>query len=343
MLNVRDFGAIGDGVHDDTEAIQSAVDRAGNTGESVIIENGRYICGELTMRPFVHIKADATWGFRRENCGATSLIQRDDSQSCLIDMTTANGCTLDGLSLMGSGSGDCVGILSKKPDYGKQEDAYRLENCRVAGFGSHAVFLDHIWCFSVRHCMFAFSGGDGLCINGWDGFIIDNWLSGNRGAGFGTIGPNASVTMTGNRIEWNARGGIILEGGSHYNLTGNYIDRSGHAAISLHGTTIASVTGNVLYRSGKFEPDNADSSQCTLDGCSGVTFCGNTMNVGRDDGGKGDMTPNWAITVKNLRDCVVANNSMYRGGMTGTLRDLGGHVNSVIESNVGTPDCEINR
>ena len=66
---------------------------------------------------------------------------------------------------------------------------------------------------------------------------------------------NASVTMTANRIEWNAMGGIVIYGGEKYNITGNYIDRSGRAAISLlpKGDQINStfsITGNVMYRSG---------------------------------------------------------------------------------------------
>jgi len=77
---------------------------------------------------------------------------------------------------------------------------------------------------------------------------------------------SASVTMTGNRIEWNRQSGILVAGGSHYNVTGNYIDRSGGPGITLaeHETGrrgSLSITGNVIYRSGKWAeagtPDSA--------------------------------------------------------------------------------------
>jgi hypothetical protein len=335
-IDVYELGATGDGATDDTKPLQDAIDLAVKTGRSVELREGRFLCGVLYMKPNVHIRGNATWGYRRDSAGQTVILQRDSKQNCQIDMTTSNGVTLDGLSLLGNNSGNCAGLLSCKPNYGAQEDAYRIENCRVANYTSHAVFLDHIWCFSVRHCMFAFCGGDGLRINGWDGFVIDNWFSGNRGAGFGTEGPNASVTMTGNRIEWNARGGIVLDGGSHYNITGNYIDRSGSAGISLTRINVASATGNVIYRSGKFQPDTPDSAQVILDGCSGIVFSGNTMNAGRDDGDKGDWTPNYALRVHNLKDCAVTSNVMFRGGMTGLLDDRGGHENSLITDNVGS-------
>ncbi|MCL1792521.1 MAG: right-handed parallel beta-helix repeat-containing protein [Oscillospiraceae bacterium] len=335
MIDIKKF-AKGDGVADDTAAFQKAVDEAHETGESVYISSGRYICGEIFVKPEVYIKSDHSWGYRMDRAGKAVIAQKDENQACIFDMTNGNGATLDGLSLVGQGKGNCVGILSRKKDYGKEEDAYRIENCRVAHFGSHAVFLDFIWCFSVRHCMFAYSGGDGLAINGWDGFVIDNWFSGNGGAGFGSQGPNASVTMTGNRIEWNKRGGIVLEGGSHYNITGNYIDRSGSAAIILKGTSIVSCAGNVIYRSGKFEAGVSDSAHCIFEGCKGLTFTGNAMNAGRDDGGKGDWTPNYAMRLSGLTDCLVTSNVFHKGAMAGLIDDRGGHTNSVIENNLGS-------
>jgi hypothetical protein len=92
----------------------------------------------------------------------------------------------------------------------------------------------------------------------------------------------------------------------------------------------------VIYRSGKFQGEIADSAQCILDGCKGLTFTGNTMNVGRDDGGKGDMTPNYALRIANLHDSVVMSNVFHNGGMTGLIDDRGGHINSVIKDNVGS-------
>lgn len=46
VVNVKDFGAKGDGIHDDTEAIQAALD----TGRDVFIPRGTYVCtDELTL------------------------------------------------------------------------------------------------------------------------------------------------------------------------------------------------------------------------------------------------------------------------------------------------------
>ena len=157
-IDVKELGAAGDGQTDDTKALQGAIDLAAETGRAVFLRPGRYRCGTLILRPEVTLYAEPTWGFRRQACGRTVILQAEEAMACQLDLTTAYGCTLRGLSLLGNGSGVCAGLLSRKTDYGTQEDAYRIEDCCVSNYGGHAVFLDHIWCFSVRHCQFGHCG-----------------------------------------------------------------------------------------------------------------------------------------------------------------------------------------
>ena len=50
-LNVREFGATGDGKTDDTKAIQRALDAAGEVRGAVFVAPGVYLCADLQMRP----------------------------------------------------------------------------------------------------------------------------------------------------------------------------------------------------------------------------------------------------------------------------------------------------
>ena len=50
IISVRDLGARGDGEHDDTQAVQSALDRAAGTGATVLIPPGIYACRTLVIR-----------------------------------------------------------------------------------------------------------------------------------------------------------------------------------------------------------------------------------------------------------------------------------------------------
>ncbi len=344
MLNVRAFGAQGDGATDDTKALQDALDVAAESKGAVFIPPGIFLSSSLKVPAHVALLANPTWGYR--DCGGTVIRLIDKEATCLLDLTYAIGVTLNGLCLDGAGLGEEVhGILFNKEDYGKQEDTPRIERCRINNFTGDGIHLKRIWCFSIRGCMVSWNRGDGLRLRGWDGFILDNWFSANGRAGFGAYEENASITMTGNRIEWNQGGGIVVHGGGHYNITGNYIDRSGGAGISLlpRGNTpcrVFSITGNLIYRSGApqwRELEEYESTHVHFESVRGMTFSGNTMHVGRDDQGKGEWSPNYAMVCGGLEDAVIKDNVMYQGATGKLVLDLGGHhENVIIKDNVGS-------
>ena len=232
VLNVREFGATGDGKTDDTKAIQRALDAAGEAGGTVFVGPGVYLCADLLMRKNTALVGVPTWDYHGGSGTVLRLI--DGSAKCLINIAGAWGATIDGLSFDGARLGKGVhGIFLDKPDYGKREDCFRIERCQVVRFTGDGLSLAHAWCFSVRHSMFGYNRGDGLRLRGWDAFISDNWFSGNDGAGFGAHDENASVTLTANRIEWNGKENILVTGGDGYQITGNFLDRAGTCGIAL--------------------------------------------------------------------------------------------------------------
>jgi hypothetical protein len=345
-FSVRDFGAKGDGAADDTAAIQAAIDAAAERLATVFFPEGVYICSTLKLRPQVGLLGHPTWDYRKP--GGAVLRLGDANARCLLDMTGAVGSTVNGLCLDGQRLGEGIhGILVDKEAY-QMEDAFRIERCQVGWFTGDGVRLNRIWCFTVRHSMLCRNRENGLWIRGWDGFLIDNWFSGNGAAGFGAYEENASVTMTGNRIEWNRGGGIVIHRGYHYNMTGNYIDRSGGPAIALLGTTgpcaVFSITGNLIYRSGKpwRELAREDSSHVRFENVRGLVFTGNTLNLGRDDNARGEWSPRCGIVYRELENSVIVNNVLHNGALEELMVDLGGHKGGVIvkdnPGSLGTPE-----
>ena len=61
VLNVRNYGAFGDGVHDDTAAIQKAISSLPSTGGTVFVPAGTYLINALksvNLRSKMHLKLD---------------------------------------------------------------------------------------------------------------------------------------------------------------------------------------------------------------------------------------------------------------------------------------------
>ncbi len=55
FINIKDFGAIGDGSTLCTESIQKAIDKASDTGGTIIIPQGKYLSGSLHLRSNIRI------------------------------------------------------------------------------------------------------------------------------------------------------------------------------------------------------------------------------------------------------------------------------------------------
>jgi hypothetical protein len=335
VINPRQLGAKGDGKTDDTKAIQSAIDQAAARGGSVFVPPGAYLTAELHLRPNVALIGIPAWDYHRG--GGSVLRLTDPAASCLLNITGAFGATIEGVSLDGGKLGKSVhGVFLNKPDYGKQEDTFRIERSQIANFTGDGVRLTRAWCFSIRHSMIAYNAGDGISLRGWDGFLLDNWLSGNRGAGFAAREENASCTLTANRIEWN-REGVLINGGDGYNITGNFFDRAGTRGLSIVGGEQMTVSGNFIKRSGKSAtPDTHDSCQIYLEKSRGITCTTNNLQVGRDDNGSGVWSPAYGIVYKAIENCIVTNNVLHDGALTQLLLDLGGHgEGAIIKDNPG--------
>lgn len=360
LLDAKLAGAKGDGRTDDTTALQRVIDLAAETRATVHVPTGVYQVGRLKLHPHVGLVGQPTYAWKGSAGSVLELI--DPDATSLLDLTLAIGARIDGLCLDGKNLGQGVhGVLVDKPDYGTTEDSPLIERCKVSRFTGDGVRLSRIWCFRVRGNMFSENRGHGLSVRGWDGFVLDNWLSLNGGAGISSIGENNAVTITGNRIEWNKLGGVVVFNGSHYNITGNYIDRCGPGILFaatpdnpvdmsriVGRVGYSSIIGNMIYRSGRPVWNRAgeySSAHLVLIGARGVTVTGNTMVAGRDDennaGSTGYSTEaNWSpdsgIVLEKLHNVIVKDNVMDCAAMRELILDRGGHTAAVVvKDNIG--------
>ncbi len=97
------------------------------------------------------------------------------------------------------------------------------------------------------------------------------------------------------------------------------------------------ITGNFVKRSGRnAKPGTYDSAQIRLERVRGITCCGNTLEVGRDDGNAGVWSPSFGIVYQELQHCVIGNNVLADGALQQLMVDLGGHgEGAVVKDNPG--------
>lgn len=344
IFDIVRYGAVGDGKTDCTKAIQAALDDAALCRGVVSVPPGTYLTGRLKLGKGVSLEGHSAWSFR--SYGASVFVLNTEETDCLLDITGAFGCAIRGMSLNGGGKGKGihgVKLYWDKYNGGSEEDTPTIDDCRIGNFSGDGVHLEHIWCFSVRHSMLCFNQGAGLYIDGWDGFILDNWFSGNAYGGM-TGGPCcASVTATGNRVEWNRVGGFYLPNVNCCNFTGNYFDRSGGPALVLgadNGSAQAiSVTGNLIYRSGKPKPvpfdEKWDSAHIRMTHGEDIVVTGNTFRVGRDDGGVGTWSPEYVAVIKDCKKSIFSTNVWNNGALTDGVVLLGTNEDVVADGNIG--------
>lgn len=342
-FNVKDFGAKGDGVTQDSKAIQDALDAAGKVNGTVWFPAGKYLCHQLKVPASVKLEADPVWLYRTEQVGAVLVLDSEDAD-CLLDITGAYGVHIYGLVLAGdkfkNSQKQIHGIfLNNKEKFSPKEDSIVIDDTKISNFSGHGIYLKRIWLFIIRHSHCMGNRGSGIEIFGWDGFVTDNQLSGNGGHGFGCESCGATVMFTANRVEWNGGYGLFLQNGDAWNVTGNCFDRNHGAGIHAINMQSTTMTGNVFRRCGKDSHklvEGEQSCHVRLERCRGTTLSSNVFQAGRDDGGKGKFTPQVGIIVKEMSYSVISCNTLFKGFMDTMLIDLGNHgPDFILRDNVG--------
>jgi hypothetical protein len=342
VFNVLDFGAKGDGKTPDSDAVQKALDMAGDVSGTVYFPAGRYPCHDLKVHQHTTVMAEPQWGYRGD-AGAMLILDSDEAD-CLLNITGAFGVHLKGLFLQGNRDTqkEIHGVfLNNSENYSAKEDSIVIDDCRVSDFSGHGVYLLRVWLFIIRHSIMKGNKGCGVQITGWDGFVTDNQFSGNGSHGFGCDSMGATIMFTANRVEWNSGYGLYLGAGDTWNVTGNCFDRNWGAGICAIKMRTITITGNVFRRCGKDSNMLAEgerSCQVRLEECNGLSFVSNSCAAGRDDGAKGKYTPQVGFILRKLSYSVIANNTLYHGFMDKMVIDLGEHGDDYIFSNnVGCP------
>lgn len=199
-FNVKEYGAVGDGVSLDTNALQAAIDACGaNSGGTVLLPSGTYLTGTLELRDNVtfHLAADAILlGSQNIDHYAPGELGDDyHFRHCLIYARNVKHISLEGKGVIdGQGAffpcvsrqdsipafrGEVPHQLGNKPITHSQQRPYVRPmlviflNCQhisirgilvknSASWGIHFIACDQVWVDGVRVRNRARPNGDGL-------------------------------------------------------------------------------------------------------------------------------------------------------------------------------------
>jgi hypothetical protein len=145
VINVRDFGAVGDAVHDDTAAFQAAIEKFQTNKTPIYVPNGEY-------RITASLHLDTTKARRLQMFGENiyATILRSEANTLfdfvMPDNTTIQESYIRNLTLFNvNAEGVCMNF--------KYAQKWVLSDMIFRRFTS-SIIADHAWTFTVRNCVF---------------------------------------------------------------------------------------------------------------------------------------------------------------------------------------------
>ncbi|MFI3206676.1 MAG: glycosyl hydrolase family 28-related protein, partial [Clostridia bacterium] len=291
--NVKTFGAKGDGITNDTKAVLSAIQNAVDETGVVFFPPGHYMIEPMELPSHITLMGNSAWGYLGRTDkdgnsldagfqGRTIISPVHGDARAMFDLCGKCGTRIIGLTLDGKSLGKNMhGVYTHNIG---TELHICVEDCRIEKFSGSGIRLDRAWVFSVRRCLIANNGEHGIdSTSGYDGWIIDNQLTGNKGAGLYASGEKiegkdefnrpiftgmATVMVTANRIEWNRDGGVKITESNTMQFTGNSLDHNFGPGIYMDTCISGTISGNVIRSSGMDITDE-HSTHIYLKNCLG--------------------------------------------------------------------------
>lgn len=263
VFDAKDYGARGDGVTDDTAAIQAAIDAAFTAGGGVVyLPEGVYrVSGEgtgsgncLTMHSQVDLIGDGM--------GSTVLKLVDGSDLPLMGMIGSpagevlQGVGISDLSLDGN-RGNSSGVvngwhLAANPagvSSNMSLERVEIRDVSGSGFRVDGQTSDLL----IKESVARGNGLDGFASTDADhSHFTDNQASGNEGNGFALDTSHSALTFTNNDAFANGGNGVLVEGDlgtlpdSPLLILGGELQDNGQAGIALQQTSEVRLEGALI-------------------------------------------------------------------------------------------------
>lgn len=351
----QDYGALGNGVHDDTSAINATLAATFAAGGGIVfLPWGNYlISGPVSIPPYVTLQGQAAVSLPLIVSGAFPNVSRivmsaswaPGSASGIVQLQSQ---TPGGWSAPASASGlvnvvvdgslnsstNANGVLFTGPVY----DAH-LENVFIYKPGHNGVasttFTETgITPTSAYHLRFTRVTVDAAAFRGWgmvnptDSTIIDCLMFGCTDNGWEISGTTGNTTFIGCRAEWNGGYGFHVTGAqTGMSFAGCSTDNNTKTGLFLDTVASSGDGVGVSWVGGKLHDDGKDGSSsgvsvssCTLP----ISITGTAIGTGNTSA---SYLPVTGLTVTGTAGLTVAGCSIW--GHTTSWSDGGGNTNLI--------------
>lgn len=294
VVNVKDYGAKGDGVTNDTQAIQNALD----TGKKVFIPKGTYMVSNLIPKG-----GQVIFGENAVDSWGTSI---KTSKTILKGMGGATDYVIKNRTWDTDGNPYPVVIQELTIDGNTKTtngircgNSTTIERCRIINCIDGIVKVD---VSRVTNCQIV-NNTNGIR-EATDSKIDSNFIYQND-IGIYLINSNDNMVSS-NKIEWNGVGIDIST--SVFNLiTGNIIDRQTTFGITSDSTSYITVTNNQFERN----LTNHVLIQGSYWNVTGNSF----YKKNSEDDMSGTLVPVSAIELKSASNCTFSANMVFGNKM----------------------------
>jgi polygalacturonase len=267
-LNVRDYGALGNGSADDQTAIQNTINAAKSAGVGVYVPAGTYNHSGLITVNGVTINGD----------GATSILRSTDVNNCAVHLQ-GTGSIVANMKLMTTYTGDRLSAPENGAAYVDAATNFHIDHLTIDGtFGSTGIFSS-----GASH-----------------GLITNNTVKNTLADSIHNTGKSSYITIDSNYIENSGDDGIAVvsyvgDGGLVHDIiaTNNVIRNN------PWGRNMSVVGGNNVTYDNNYLDGNSAGLACiylatevetnyTTYGAANVHFSNNTIeNCGSTGTGQG--------------------------------------------------------
>ena len=312
IVSVKDFGAKGDGVTDDTGAIQDAFDSL-SSGQTLDFGSGNVylLSGTVTLDSKTNVKLTGESELRMVSgwviVGDPNPQNPAPPNNRIIQIKSCNGVTVDGLVLNGNMTNTPSHIYNGYGINAADSFDVRYENLTVKNFG-----------------------GEGLTGEGTQRLWITNCRTENVNHGVNVFGGCQQVFVSNNYLQYNSFA-VFVEGAVGVTIDGNICSQTAvytsqpRAGIVLKNTAGLGDLDRIVISDNIFHTNNLDNANTIWcnGGSGGDTKFGNVIISNNEL-----HSPfKWGIKAEGTYGLITATgNQIHDAGRDGSYGDSGGII-----------------